>query len=108
MRKGEIACYKQFLLFSQCFSTAIYLYCVKMRHCVVVDWRKISLSRFVWANGRAARIGRAIPVCSIGRLPIFEALPSLPLDIWQSRQRFRNKMAETAEEKRVEEWSVLI
>ena len=60
-------------------------------------------SRFVWANGRAARIGRAIPVCLIGRLPILEVLPSLPLDIWPSRQRFRNKMAETANEKRVYE-----
>ena len=35
VRKGEIACYKQFLLFSL-FSTAIYLYCVKMQHCVVM------------------------------------------------------------------------
>ena len=41
-----------------------------------------SFSRFVWAYGRAARIGRAILVCSIGCLPILEALPSLPLDIW--------------------------
>ena len=65
-------------------------------------------SRFVWPNGRAARIGRAIPVCSIGRFPILEALPSLLLDIWQGRQSFRNKMAEAANEKRVEEWSLLI
>ena len=65
-------------------------------------------SWFVWANGRVARIGRAIPVCSIGRLPILEALLSLPCDIWQSCQSFRNKMAEAANEKRVEEWSLLI
>ena len=38
-------------------------------------------SRFIWANGRAAGIGRTIPVHSIGRLPLLEALPSLPLDI---------------------------
>ena len=63
--------------------------------------------RFVLANGRAA-IGRAIPVCSIWCLLILEALPSLPLYIWQSRQRFRNKMAEAANEKPVEEWSLLI
>ena len=42
----------------------------------------------VWANGRAARIGRAILVCLIGHLLIFEAPPSLPLEIWQSWQRF--------------------
>ena len=29
-------------------------------------------SQFVWANSRADRIGRAIPVCSIGRLPILK------------------------------------
>ena len=39
-----------------------------------------------------------IPVRSIGRLPLLEALPSLPLDIWKSRQSFRNKMAEAANE----------
>ena len=65
-------------------------------------------SRFVWANGRAAGIGRTIPVCSIGRLPLLEALPSLPLDIWKSRQSFRNKMAEAANETWVEEWFLLI
>ena len=32
MRKGEIAYYKQFLLFLTMFSTAIYLYFIKMRH----------------------------------------------------------------------------
>ena len=32
---GEIACYKQFLLLSM-FYTAMYLKCVKMRHCVVM------------------------------------------------------------------------
>ena len=37
---------------------------------------------FVWANGRAARIGRAIPMFSIGCLPVLEALMSLLLDIW--------------------------
>ena len=64
--------------------------------------------QFVWANGRAARIGRAIPVCSIGSLPILEALLSLPLNIWQSQQSFRKKMVETANENQVEEWSLLI
>ena len=33
VRKGEIACYKQFLTM---FSAALYLWCVKMRHCVVM------------------------------------------------------------------------
>ena len=61
-----------------------------------------------WDNGRAARIGRAILVCSIGHLPILEALPSLPPVIWQSRQRFRNKMVDAANKMRVEECSLLI
>ena len=69
---------------------------------------KITLSRFVWANGSAARIQKAIPVCSIGRLPILEALLSHPLNIWQIRQRFQNKMAEAVNKKPVEEWSPLI
>ena len=60
-------------------------------------------SRFVWANGRAAGIGRTIPVRSIGRLPFLEALPSLPLDIWKSWHSFRNKIAEAANETGVEE-----
>ena len=34
--KGEIAYYKQFLLYLTMFSTAIYLECVKMLYCVVV------------------------------------------------------------------------
>ena len=38
-------------------------------------------SQFVWANGRAAGIERTIPVCLIGRLPLLEALQSLPLYI---------------------------
>ena len=42
-------------------------------------------SRFVWANGRAARIGRTIPVCSIERLPLLEALSFLPNIEWQRR-----------------------
>ena len=67
---------------------------------------RLSYSRFVWANGRAARIGRAIPVCSDGRLLFLEALPSLPLDIWQSQQTFGNKKAEAANEKQFEEWSL--
>ena len=58
----------------------------------------VSNSRFVWANGRASRIGRTIPVRSIGRVPLLEALPSLPLDIWKSRQSFRNKIPEAANE----------
>ena len=29
--------------------------------------------RFVWANGRAAGIGRTIPVRSIGRLPLLRS-----------------------------------
>ena len=36
VRKGEIACYEQFLTFLTMFSTAIYLKCVKMQHCVVI------------------------------------------------------------------------
>ena len=55
-------------------------------------------SRFVWANGRAAGIGITIPVCSIGRLPLLEPLPSLPNIEWKRRQSFRNKMAEAANE----------
>ena len=58
----------------------------------------MAISRFVWANGRAAGIGRTIPVRSIGRLPLFEALPSFPLDIWKSRESFQNKMAEAGNE----------
>ena len=38
-------------------------------------------SRFIWTSGRAARIGRIITVHLIGRLPLSEALPSLPLVI---------------------------
>ena len=34
VRKGEIACYKQFLLFSQCFPQ-LYIF-LKMRHSVVM------------------------------------------------------------------------
>ena len=41
-----------------------------------ITLKKDSYSWFNWANGRAARIGRAIPVCSIECLPILEALPS--------------------------------
>ena len=37
VRKGEIACYKQFFPFLTMFSTAMYLYCVKMLHCVEMD-----------------------------------------------------------------------
>ena len=61
-----------------------------------VDVKKITgtCSRLVWANGRAAGIRRTIPVRSIWRLPLLEALPSLPLLIWKSRQSFQNKMAE--------------
>ena len=33
VRKGEIACNKQFLLFSQCFPTAIYLLCQNAVFC---------------------------------------------------------------------------
>ena len=37
VEKGEIACFKQFLLFSQCFlQLYIYLWCIKMWHCVVM------------------------------------------------------------------------
>ena len=53
----------------------------------------LTCSRFVWANGRAAGIGRTIPVRLIGRLSLLEALLSLPLDIWKSQQSFRNKRA---------------
>ena len=61
-------------------------------------------SRFVWANGRAAGIGITIPVCSIGRLPLLEPLPSLPNIEWKRRQSFRNKMAEAANETSFEEF----
>ena len=61
-----------------------------------------------WASGRAAKVGRAILVCLIGHLPLLEALPSLPRDIWKRRQKFRNKMAEAANETSVEEWFLLI
>ena len=60
-------------------------------------------SRFVWANGRAAGIGTTIPVCSTGRLPLLEPLPSLPNIEWKRRQSFRNKMAEAANETSFEE-----
>ena len=36
VRKGEIACLKQFLLFSRCFLQLYYLKYIKMRHCVVI------------------------------------------------------------------------
>ena len=36
MRKGEIACYKQFLLFSQCFPQR-YIFSVLKRHCVAMS-----------------------------------------------------------------------
>ena len=65
---------------------------------------RLSYSRFVWANGRAARIGITIPVCSIGRLPLLEPLPSLPNIEWKRRQSFRNKMAEAANETSIEEF----
>ena len=61
-------------------------------------------SRFVWANGRAAGIGITIPVCSIGRLPLLEPLPSLPNIEWKRRQGFRNKMAEAANETSFEDF----
>ena len=57
---------------------------------------QFTFSQFVWANGRAARIGITIPVCSIVRLPLLEPLPSLPNIKWKRRQSFRNKMAEAA------------
>ena len=60
--------------------------------------QRLLYSRFIWANGRAAGIGRTIPVRSIGRLPLLEALPSLPLDIWKRWQSFRNKMVEAGNE----------
>ena len=65
---------------------------------------KQTVSRFVWANGRAAGIGITIPVCSIGRLPLLEPLPSLPNIEWKRRQSFRNKMAEAASETSFEEF----
>ena len=64
----------------------------------------VSNSRFVWANGRAAGIGITIPVCSIGRLPLLEPLPSLPNIEWKRRQSFRNKMAEAANETSFEDF----
>ena len=64
----------------------------------------IDISRFVWANGRAAGIGITIPVCSIGRLPLLEPLPSLPNIEWKRRQSFRNKMAEAANETSFEDF----
>ena len=70
-------------------------------------WKKVKLltyRRFVWANGRAAGIGITIPVCSIGRLPLLEPLPSLPNIEWKRRQSFRNKMAEAANETSFEEF----
>ena len=104
-------------LFSQAFKIRIFqglrgLYVSRPKKLSLTIWshryaRCIFPSRFVWANGRAARIGRTIPVCPIGRLPILEALSSLPPDIWQSRQRFRNNMAGAANKKQVEEWSLL-
>ena len=61
-------------------------------------------SRFIWANGRAAGIGITIPVCSIGRLPLLEPLPSLPNIEWKRQQSFRYKMAEAANETSFEEF----
>ena len=66
------------------------------------------ISQFVWADFRAAGIGRTILVCSIGRLQLLEAQFSLPLDIWKRPQSFRNKMTEAANETLVEEWFLLI
>ena len=101
---GENAGYQHFLLFTECFLLIqkgfsvfkLHLFCSPQ---MLSIWTSLKIchlveSRFVWANGGAARIGKAIPVCSIGCLPILETLPSLPLDIWQIQQRFRNKMAE--------------
>ena len=65
---------------------------------------QVTCSRFVWANGRAAGIGITIPVCSIGRLPLLEPLPSLPNIEWKRRQSFRNKMAEAANETSFEDF----
>ena len=79
----------------------------------IVKWQRetgntpnfmMSFSRFVWANGRAAGIGITIPVCSIGRLPLLEPLPSLPNIEWKRRQSFRNKMAEAANETSFEDF----
>ena len=74
--------------------------------CIKLKLRHIS--RFDWANGRAAGIGKTIPVCSIERLPLLEPLPSLPNIEWKRRQSFRNKMAEAAKETSDEEWFLLI
>ena len=68
----------------------------------------VTCGRFVWANSRAAGIGITIPVCSIGRLPLLEPLPSLPNIEWKRRQSFRNKMAEAANETSFEDFFFLI
>ena len=70
--------------------------------------QSLLLAGFFWANGRAAGIGITIPVCSIGRLPLLEPLPSLPNIEWKRRQSFRNKMAEAANEMSFEEFFFLI
>ena len=74
------------------------------RYNVILHHIHETISRFVWANGRAAGIGITIPVCSIGRLPLLEPLPSLPNIEWKRRQSFRNKMAEAANETSFEEF----
>ena len=74
----------------------------------IFEAHDLNCSRFVWANGRAAGIGITIPVCSIGRLPLLEPLPSLPNIEWKRRQSFRNKMAEAANETSFEEFFFLI
>ena len=72
--------------------------------CLCEGYFRKSYSRFVWANGRAAGIGITIPVCSIGRLPLLEPLPSLPNIEWKRRQSFRNKMEEASNETSFEDF----
>ena len=73
-------------------------------YCQECPGKAKTYSRFVWANGRAAGIGITIPVCSTGRLPLLEPLPSLPNIEWKRRQSFRNKMAEAANKTSFEEF----
>ena len=77
---------------------------ISARTGVLQEEISVTYSRFVWANGRAARIGITIPVCSIGRLPLLEPLPSLPNIEGKRRQSFRNKIAEAANETSFEEF----
>ena len=73
-------------------------FCRLVKSSILQTFFSLSNSRFVWAKIRAAGNRRTIPVRSIGGLPLLEALPSLPLDIWKSRQSSQNKMGKAANE----------